>query len=418
METSNERFPETRSACVRTLFNIKGSLAGRDIIISISPTERSNYVSPKCANQLVIPESNIVETNFFGKQYDISNLHLNIGYYTFTSKFTVQTLSFNDSDIVLGSPWMKTLGSFILNTKKKFLTFSYKKKKIMLQDVTLKPNSVTPEDISDISKVISHEGKKVLQNMQNEINKITIDKNGEVSRLKNHSEKLLMQIKILKKDKKSLENQVQQLIKKEASNVGIQVDDKTTNIDSVNVTTQDEDKQVEENTRLEFAVQTMNIPSECFITNSTTFSPEENIKIGTCSVRKNQTKRVPYRYPNHENRRINYATYLNQSEPKQQINDPKKSNVTSTQCYEDKSLQSFSDQNAIQKINLGWSNPFSVRQFCLSLRRSYQLVSTRMTIMRQKDFQRRKRDQAFFHRQALRTKLFEEGGNVTNKIYK
>ena len=63
METSNERFPETRSTFVRTLFNIKGSLAGRDIIISTSPTEGSNYVSPKCVNQLVIPESNIVETS-------------------------------------------------------------------------------------------------------------------------------------------------------------------------------------------------------------------------------------------------------------------------------------------------------------------------------------------------------------------
>ena len=165
---------------------------------------------------------------------------------------------------------MKTLGSFILNTKKKFLTFSYKKKKITLQDVTLKPNSVTPEDISDISKVISHEGKKVLQNMQNEIDKITIDKNEEVSRPKTHSEKLLTQIKILKKDKKSLEYQVQQLIKKEASNVGIQVDDKTTNTDSVNVTTQEEDKEVEEKTCVDVATQTMNIPSECFIANSTT----------------------------------------------------------------------------------------------------------------------------------------------------
>jgi len=254
--------------------------------------------------------------------------------------------------------------------------------------------------------------------MQKEIDKINVDKNEEVSRFKNHSEKLLTQIKKLKKDKKSLEGQVQQLIKKEASNVGIQVDDKTTNIDSVNVTTQEEDEQVEENTHLDVAVQTMNIPSECFITNSTTSSPEENIKIGTCPVRKNQTKKVPYRHPNHENRRINHATYLNQSEPKQQTNVPKKSNVTSTQCYEDKSLQSFSDQNAIQKISLGWSDPFSVRQFCLSLRRSYQLVSTKMTVPREKDFQSRKRDQAFFHRQALRTKLFEEGGNVTNKIYK
>ena len=159
METSEGRFPKTFSKCVDTLFKIKGSLAGRDIIISISPTERSNYVSPKCANQLVIPESNIVEKNTLGeydKQYDISKLHLNIGDYTFTSKFTVKTLHFYDSDldsdIVLGLPWMETLGSFILNTKKRFLTFSYKKKKIMLQDFTLEPNSVTLEDILDIQK--------------------------------------------------------------------------------------------------------------------------------------------------------------------------------------------------------------------------------------------------------------------------
>ena len=82
METSNERFPETFSTCVYTLFKIKGSLAGRDIIIFISPVKRSNYVSPKCGNQLMILESNIVETNIFGKQYDISNLHINIGDYT------------------------------------------------------------------------------------------------------------------------------------------------------------------------------------------------------------------------------------------------------------------------------------------------------------------------------------------------
>ena len=94
METSNERFPKTFSTCVYTLFKIKGSLAGRDIIISISPTERSNYVSPKCANQLVIPVSNIVGTILLTreKQYDISNLYLSIGDYTFTSQFTVKTL--------------------------------------------------------------------------------------------------------------------------------------------------------------------------------------------------------------------------------------------------------------------------------------------------------------------------------------
>jgi len=129
------RFPKTFSICVSALFKIKGSLARNDVIISIDLTQNNNYVSTKCANQLVIHESNIIETNFVDtsdKQYDISNLQLSIGDYTFISQFTIKTLFCDNSDIILGSPWIESLGSVILNMKKKFLTFSYKKKKITL----------------------------------------------------------------------------------------------------------------------------------------------------------------------------------------------------------------------------------------------------------------------------------------------
>jgi len=59
-----------------------------------------------------------------------------------------------------------------------------------------------------------------------------------------------------------------------------------------------------------------------------------------------------------------------------------------------------------QKINLGWSDPFSVRNFCLSLRRSYQLISTKMTIPRREVIRKPKKKSSLLHRQALRTKLF------------
>jgi hypothetical protein len=113
------------------LFRIKVTLVGKDIIISIAPTHDNNYVSIDCVNQLVIPESNIIETidSMGEKQYDIRNLQLSIGDYTFVSQFIIKYLFCDDSDIVLGSSWMEALGSFILNMKKKFLTFSYKKKK-------------------------------------------------------------------------------------------------------------------------------------------------------------------------------------------------------------------------------------------------------------------------------------------------
>ena len=75
----------------------------------------------------------------------------------FTSQLNVATIYLNEVDIILGSPWMETLGTFILNTKKKFLTFSYKKKNITLQNSTWKSDSVTSEDLKNISKIITED---------------------------------------------------------------------------------------------------------------------------------------------------------------------------------------------------------------------------------------------------------------------
>ena len=76
------------------LFQIKGTIRGKDITISIAPGERNNYISDEFANDLVIPESNIGERLDFWntKEYEISNLQLNIGYYTGVSQFIVKSL--------------------------------------------------------------------------------------------------------------------------------------------------------------------------------------------------------------------------------------------------------------------------------------------------------------------------------------
>jgi len=67
-----------------------------------------------------------------------------------------------------------------------------------------------------------------------------------------------MQIKKLKKDKNSLENKVQQLIEKEASNVEVQVEEKGINIDPVNIITQEEGKLFEEKTHIDVVVHMIN----------------------------------------------------------------------------------------------------------------------------------------------------------------
>ena len=84
---------------------------------------------------------------------------------------------------------METLGAIILNMKKRFLTFPYKKKQIKLQDVSMKSDSedVSSEDFKDISKMISQEDQKSRQKMQKEFDKVIKDKEEEISRLRDHN---------------------------------------------------------------------------------------------------------------------------------------------------------------------------------------------------------------------------------------
>ena len=101
------------------LLQMKGIIRGKDIIISIAPGEHNNYISDEFSNELVIPRTNISETLDFrnNKEYAISDLQWNIGDYTSISQFIVESLWSSNSDLVLGLPWLKTLGTFILNTE-------------------------------------------------------------------------------------------------------------------------------------------------------------------------------------------------------------------------------------------------------------------------------------------------------------
>ena len=79
---------------VLVLFEIKGTIKGKNIAISIAPNEHNNYISDEFANDLAISESNIGERLEFwnNKEYAISILQLSIGYYTGVSQFIVKSL--------------------------------------------------------------------------------------------------------------------------------------------------------------------------------------------------------------------------------------------------------------------------------------------------------------------------------------
>lgn len=88
-----------------------------------------------------------------------------------------------------------------------------------------------------------------------------------------------MEIKKLKKDKKSSKNKFEELIAKEASkylDVTVQVEEKGTNIDPDNITIQEDPNPIEVKMYSKVAVQTMEISSEDPLINQATYVCEGN----------------------------------------------------------------------------------------------------------------------------------------------
>jgi hypothetical protein len=202
------RFPSTYKKYVDPLLKVNGIIQGKNINIAICPTARKNHINVDLANQLMVLEPNIIENDMClsNEKYDIKNLQLSMGDYKFIAQFNVVSIYEDSVDIILGSTWVDTLGTFIFNTRRKFLTFSYKKKKITLQDATMKSISEAPssEDLKDISEVILPDNQKSIQKLQDqqECDKIIIEKDEEISRLRNHNQKLLAKIMKSKEKKR------------------------------------------------------------------------------------------------------------------------------------------------------------------------------------------------------------------------
>ncbi len=149
------RFSATSFDYASVLFRIKGTSAGKDINISIALAESNNYISLEFANQLMAYESNIIEKlDLWNKtqwhnRLTIKHWGLYI-YITVLCSISMKRSMWHNSRFTLDGI------TRVVHFKYEdfFLTFSYKKKKIMLQLITLKLDSVTLEDIKNISKLI------------------------------------------------------------------------------------------------------------------------------------------------------------------------------------------------------------------------------------------------------------------------
>ena len=119
---NQEKFSKSYLEVGINILKLERPIQGKGICIAICPTKKENLISDGLENELLIPESSIVEKRYCydAKQYEIMNLQLTINEYKFPSQFNVSTIYLNKVDIILGSPWMETLGLAILNMKNFF----------------------------------------------------------------------------------------------------------------------------------------------------------------------------------------------------------------------------------------------------------------------------------------------------------
>jgi hypothetical protein len=325
---------------------LKGNIQGREVNIVISLDYNTNYMNIDLANQLLISEPNII-----GKEdyFRIKELQVTIDEYEYISQFYVTTMYQEEVDIVIGLPWFKSLGTFILNMEKKFVTFPYKEKMITLQDTTSEPDPVRPEDFNNISEVILQENQKAMQGMKKEFDEVITEKNEEISRLKNHQKKLLAQIKKakvtkqygkkLEQEKEDLEKefkknlsekeeenyrlknlnqelleQIRKLKEEKLENPDIKDINKLGNEESI---AQEATKSTKIKTTSDVEVQMIKDPNILTNQNSTinkvTSTHEENHisklkeQNATSMIKGNNIIRTPYRHPNHKRKYINQS---------------------------------------------------------------------------------------------------------------
>ena len=119
--------------------------------------------------------------------------------------------------------------------------------------------------------------------------------------------------------------------------------------------------------------------------------------------------KTPYQYPNHKNRYLNQSMSQQHSGRKQLTYLPKNIDTSVIASYNNKYWVLYKC-NVPQRIELGWSNPFTVRRFCSAIRSSYRLVSSTMRASKTKNhvkiLQAREKDIKPLHKYALRTKQF------------
>ena len=121
-------FPQNFKNHAHPILKTYGIIQEKYVCIAIFPTTKKNCINIDLANQLMLSKSNIIDNNTilsYGK-YELKKLQLYVNDYKVLTQFSIVlivSLLQDRVDIILGSTWLDTLGTFMFYTRKIFLTF-------------------------------------------------------------------------------------------------------------------------------------------------------------------------------------------------------------------------------------------------------------------------------------------------------
>ena len=126
---------ETHKGLIATgvsLLQVHGLIQKEKIIVYINPSCKKNHININLTKKLQVPAKQIENTQVDDKDVQIyKDLKLSMDKYVFHGDFYASEM--DNIDVVLGYPWMESVGTININVQKKFLKLWYKKKKITLQ---------------------------------------------------------------------------------------------------------------------------------------------------------------------------------------------------------------------------------------------------------------------------------------------
>jgi len=136
---SRKKENETHKGLISTgvsLLQVHGLIQKEKIIASINPICKQNLINVNLAKKLQVPGKQIENTQVDNEDVQVyKDLKLSMDKYVLHCDF--YTSDMDNMDVVLGYPWMVSVGTININVQKKFLKLWYKKKKITLQYISI-----------------------------------------------------------------------------------------------------------------------------------------------------------------------------------------------------------------------------------------------------------------------------------------